>query len=122
MLERHITHLKKILSQDLRRKWTVEDMAAAVRVSVPHLHRLFREANEGVTPMSFLHDLRLETAREMLADPTCFLLIKEIGLKVGLKNESHFTQDFKKKYGLTPTQYRKQQDELHQSEPPDGQE
>ncbi|MEQ1603912.1 MAG: helix-turn-helix domain-containing protein [Pyrinomonadaceae bacterium] len=73
-------------------------------------------------PIAFLHDLRLETAREMLADPTCFLLIKEIGLEVGLENDSHFTQDFKAKNGMTPTDYRQQQSEIYQSDPPDGQE
>lgn len=58
--------------------------------------------------MAYLNELRLEKARELLEDERCFLQIKEIGHQVGLVNDSHFTRDFKKKYGLTPTEYRKQ--------------
>ncbi len=56
--------------------------------------------------MTYLHDLRLEKARELLE--TTFKNIDEIRREIGIRNESHFTRDFKKKFGLTPTNYRKQ--------------
>ncbi len=91
-------------------------------MSAAHFQRLFKEVNDGVTPMACLNNLRLEKARQMLADPTCFLQIQEIGCKVGLTNTSHFTHGFKAKIGMTPTEYRQQQAEIHQSLSPDGQE
>ena len=56
--------------------------------------------------MTCVNDLRLEEARKMLANPTCFLLIKEIAAKVGLTDPSDFTHAFKREFGLTPTEYR----------------
>jgi AraC-like DNA-binding protein len=37
-----------------------------------------------------------------------FLSVKEIIARVGFTDESHFVRDFKRIYGVTPTQYRKQ--------------
>lgn len=71
--------------------------------------------------MAFLHNVRLENAAEMLARPTCFLRIAEVASQVGLRNESHFTQDFKAKYGITPTEYRRRQAEIYQSNLAKGQ-
>jgi AraC-like DNA-binding protein len=80
-------------------------MAAEVRMSATNLHRLFKQANDGVTPMAFLNERRLERAGEMLADSNCFLQIQEIGYHVGLTNNSYFTKDFKTKFGR-PHQFR----------------
>jgi len=37
-----------------------------------------------------------------------FLSVKEIIARVGFTDESHFVRDFKRIYGVTPTEYRKQ--------------
>ena len=71
--------------------------------------------------MTWLKNLRLDKAREYLADPDCFLQIKQIAVKVGLTNMSHFSKDFKAKFGATPTQYRNHQAEIYYSTLPDGQ-
>lgn len=118
-MDKRIFHLKKLLSQHLSRNWTVKEMAAVIAISVPNLHRLFRSEIDGTTPQAYLRDLRLDAAAKLLADPECFLRISEIGLAVGLKNESHFTGDFKARYGMTPTQYQKTQAEMYQSHQPD---
>lgn len=94
-------------------------MADEIEMSAPHFHKRFKELT-GSTPVAYLNDLRLEKARELLEDDQCFLQIKEIGNKVGLANDSHFTRDFKKKYGLTPSEYRKQNWELGHSDSYDG--
>lgn len=87
-------------------------------MSAPHLHRLFKSENGGLTLGAWLNDLRLEGAVAMLADPDCFLRISEIAIAVGLPNESHFAKIFKSKYGMTPTQYQRTQAEIHQSRRP----
>ena len=112
-MDRRIFHIKNKLSQDLGRSWSVEDMADHCRFSASHFRRLFKE-EVGITPAAYLNNLRLEKVREMLADPDCFLQTKEIGVLVGLTNESHFTHDFKAKFGMTPTAYRAHQAEIHQ--------
>ena len=37
---------------------------------------------------------------------TTFLSVKEIVRRVGLTDESHFVRDFKRLYGMTPSEYR----------------
>lgn len=95
-------------------------MADEVRMSAPYFQKRFKEVT-GSTPMAYLHDLRLEKARELLEEEQCFLQVKEIGSTVGLANDSHFTRDFKKKCGLTPSEYRKQHWEKKRSISQDGQ-
>lgn len=54
----------------------------------------------------YLRRLRLEKARELLEDS--FKNVKEIGFAVGMADQTHFTRAFKDKFGLTPSNYRKQ--------------
>ena len=88
-------------------------------MSAPHFRRLFK-GNIGKTPNAYLNDLRLGKAREMLSDLYCFLQIKEIGLHVGLTNDSHFTKSFKAKVGMTPTEFRAYCSEINQSRRTNG--
>jgi len=103
-MDGRIFHLKERLLKNLQHKWTVEEMLQIVELSVPHFQKLFR-AEMGIAPLTYLRDLRLVKARELLEKK--FYRVKQIRVEVGIRNDSHFTRDFKKKYGLTPTEYRK---------------
>ena len=112
-MDGRIFHLKAQIAHNLSYKWTVEKMAATIELSVPHFQKLFK-ANVGIPPMTFVHDLRLERARELFE--TTFHQVKQIGNQTGLTNDSHLTRDFKKKYGIAPIEYRKSHWERIQSE------
>ena len=47
--------------------------------------------------------LRMQQAKELLE--TTFLSVKEIAASVGLTSVGHFVTDFKKAYGMTPSDY-----------------
>lgn len=66
-MDKRIFHLIERLSKNLSRTWTVEDMAAEAKMSVPHLHRLFREETGGFTPNAYLRDLQLVAMAKMLS-------------------------------------------------------
>jgi transcriptional regulator GlxA family with amidase domain len=119
-MDGRIFHIKQKLEHSLGHDWTVEQMAEAVRLSVPRFKQLFKQ-EMGISPMAYLLELRLERAREMIRDTHSFLQIKEIGAKCGLKNDSHFTKYFKKRYGMTPTETRNKIWEIEQSAQPDEQ-
>ena len=109
-----IYYLKNELLKNLKHKWTIEEMADKINVSESYLHQLFRK-NMETSPMAFLHDVRLEKARELLE--TTWDTMRQIRYAVGMPDDSHFTRDFKKKYGTTPTQYQKQYwDEIQDEE------
>lgn len=88
-------------------------------LSPSHIQKLFK-TQTGMSPIAYLHDLRLEKARELLENS--FHQVKQIGVGIGMTSKSHLTRDFKKKFGLTPTEYRKQYWEKRQAEERHGQE
>ncbi len=94
-----ITLMKEELHQDL----TLNGLAQTVNLSLPYLHHLFK-AETGSTPGLYLHSLRLEKARELLV--TTMLSVKQVMIRVGMKDKSHFGREFKKTYGQSPGQYR----------------
>lgn len=103
-MDGRIFHIKEALQKNLSRRWTIEEMAQDIGLSVPHFQKLFK-LNVGLSPICFLLNSRLEKARELLQNS--FLQIQEIRLQVGCLHDSHFTRDFKKKFSVTPTEYRK---------------
>ena len=118
-MDGRIFHLRSLLHERLDHHWTVDEMAAVCELSPAHFHKLFK-LHEGISPMAYLTDLRLEKARELIE--TTYHQMKQIRRQIGMPSDSHFTRDFKKKFGLTPTEYRKQYWEIEQSVPPDGKE
>jgi len=113
-----IFHIQNLLSQSPGHSWTVEEMAEIAELSVPHFRRLFRR-EVGVSPMTFLNNIRLEAAHAYLSAQDCFLQIQEIGQKCGLNDISHFSRDIKRKLGVSPTEFRENCAEIDQSTPPE---
>jgi AraC-like DNA-binding protein len=66
--------------------------------------------------MQYHKELRLEKAGQLLEGLS--LTIKQIRLEVGYQDHSHFFRDFKKHFGMTPSQYRAR----YIIETPDGEE
>lgn len=104
-MERRIYHIQKLMSEDLARQWSLEEMANRVGLSVPRFKHLFKEIT-GLPPMTFLFKLRLKKARDLLAQKDSFLQIKEIRRQCGIYSEDRFSKEFKKVYGLSPVAYR----------------
>lgn len=92
-------------------------MTQFVRLSERHLQKLFK-SEVGISPITYLRDLRLDKARSLLE--TTFLSMKEIGIAIGMLNTGLFTRDFKKKYGITPTEYRRRYWENEQTKSRSG--
>jgi transcriptional regulator GlxA family with amidase domain len=103
-MDGRIFHLRNQILNNLKHQWTVEEMADYVELSAAHLQKLFK-SQMGMPPIAYLRELRLEKARELLENS--FSPTKLIGYEVGMCDQSHFSCDFKKKYGVTPTEYRK---------------
>lgn len=81
-----------------------EDLTAACYATKSHLIRVFREAY-GVTPYEYLLRRKLAEA-EMLLENTS-LAVRDIADRLGFDNTHYFSTFFRKKRGVTPTDYRK---------------
>jgi two-component system response regulator YesN len=93
------------MTDELRRKVPIKELAQSVNLSASRLRHLFKDRT-GLSPTQYLKVQRMQKARELLENT--FLTVKEIMLRVGVRDKSHLTRDFKKVYGLSPSKYRSQ--------------
>jgi AraC-like DNA-binding protein len=89
------------MSVNLHRRFALTQLAKVVNLSPSHLSRLFK-TQTGVSPGEYLINLRMEKAGQLLAGT-----IKESTAEVGYHNKSNFVVQFKKHFGLPPSEYRK---------------
>ena len=91
------------IETDRARDWKAADMARIARLSERTFGALFRTVmNE--SPHAYLQQVRLDMAREKLANPK--LLIKEIAGELNFHSKQYFTKFFHKHAGISPTQFR----------------
>lgn len=81
----------------------LDDLAGLLGLSRYHFCRSFRTAT-GQAPYEYLTRLRMDVARNLLADVT--LRVIDVGVAVGYTSESRFCAAFRKTFGLSPRQYR----------------
>ena len=84
----------------------VQSLAKMCLMSKSKLSSLFR-AVYGRSIIEFVQSLRIERAKELLANST--YRIGEISRMVGYEQQSSFSGVFKEKTGITPNNYRKSQ-------------
>ena len=83
---------------------SVAELAAAVNLSPSRFWHLFREQT-GTSPLRYLHALRMQRAHALIE--RSFLSIKQVMAHVGINDPSHFARDFKRLYGVPPTELRR---------------
>ncbi len=93
-----------IIRSNFHRELSVNALAEAVHLSYPQFNRLFVK-QLGVTPIRYIHQLRLEKAKGLLY--TTELPIKVIADECGFKDIYYFSNFFRTATGISPTQYRK---------------
>jgi transcriptional regulator GlxA family with amidase domain len=109
-MDPRILKVVTLLEENPHKTLSPADLAQAVNLSLPRLRSLFR-AETGEPLARYQKMVRMREARRLLQDT--FFSVKEIMLKVGINDESHFVRDFKRIYGVTPTQSRSQCRELN---------
>lgn len=82
---------------------TLEALAEVCHGSPYHLHRTFKKIT-GITPLDYIQQKRIAAASDYLRNSN--QTVRGIASLVGLPNTSYFITLFKRKTGLTPTQFR----------------
>ena len=106
--DKDMQKLKMILSQIeeyYKEKLTVSDMAKEYGYSESHFMRWFKEMT-GSSFNNYLIEFRLERAASLLKDTSETVL--DIAEKSGFDNISNFNRLFKKRFEMTPKEFRKQ--------------
>ena len=83
---------------------TLEDYATMCNMSKFHFLRVFKDIT-GVSPLEYRNNIRLEHVKDEIADTD--VPISEIAENAGFTSASYFCEAFKKKFGVSPSLYRK---------------
>lgn len=102
-LDRRVQKAMAFIEENYHRDLSLDKVAAAVYLSIWHLCHLFK-SETGQTPARYLKAIRIQRAGKLLENN--LLSVKEVMNKVGMRDQSHFAKDFKRVYGLTPSQFR----------------
>ncbi len=84
---------------------SLDQLAAEACLSKYHFLRLFR-LTYGLSPYQYIQHLRIEKARNLLANP--HIPITDLAGLLGFENSQSFSRLFYQRMGLYPTQYRLQ--------------
>lgn len=98
-----IHNIQSLIEQDCSSPLRLEKLSQQFNVSQRTLIRRFNNAL-GIPPNTYLQLVRIEHARKMLEESDYH--IETIMNKVGYEDASSFRRLFKKKTGVTPTEYR----------------
>lgn len=91
------------IKENYRSVCSLQELSDLAGISQYHLIRIFKNSI-GKTPYDYLLEIKMEKAMELLAKRK--MPIIDICNECGFNNLSHFNRMFKKKTGLTPTEYR----------------
>ena len=102
--------VKDLLADRFCEPLSLLDIAEEIGASVGHLARAFKH-HTGQTIHRYRDRLRLARALELIDDNGAELL--PIALELGYSSHSHFTEAFRRAFGLTPSEYRDSASERH---------
>lgn len=105
--EKSLDKMKRILRRievDYGKPLSIEEMAEFSGFSESHFMKFFKN-HMGVPFVSYLNDYRLTLAARALAEGQEDVLT--VAMDVGFSNVSYFNRLFKKKFRMTPLEYRK---------------
>ncbi|MDD6155635.1 MAG: 2-isopropylmalate synthase [Lachnospiraceae bacterium] len=85
---------------------TLADMAREFHLSEPYISKYIKEKS-GKNFGELVENAKMKKARTLLRNSN--MTVESIAYVAGYQNVEHFTRQFKKKYEMTPTEYRNQQ-------------
>lgn len=103
--QRKLRCIQDLIETRLDTDLTLQELATEIGYSRSHFLRMFR-ATTGMTPHRYVLTRRLERARQLFERVE--LNIAEVAVMCGFSSQAHLTLAFRKEYGITPTEYRRQ--------------
>ncbi|MGH1543026.1 MAG: AraC family transcriptional regulator [Arenicella sp.] len=98
-----LSRIKRYIYGNLAGKIQTADLARLCNLSESHFYQKFRESI-GISPYQYVIDERIKAASTMIAESN--KSITEICFTLGFSSQSAFTNVFRKKTGMSPTEFR----------------
>ncbi len=100
-----MAHVRRYLEDNYMFDLSLDSVGEILHISPAYLSAQFKKYQK-MNFLDCLTELRINAAKELLADP--FRSSAEVASMVGYEDASYFARAFKKRTGMTPTQYRRQ--------------
>jgi AraC-like DNA-binding protein len=100
-------HIDKIINQPFYENdnlLRIEDIASELKISLSYCNKVFKSVYN-MSPRQYLSFKKLNEAKNLLANME--YSIEQISTMTGYYDVAHFSRQFKRWTGLTPSQYRK---------------
>ena len=94
-----ITMLKNLRNTN----YSVDALAYDMMLSRVQFYRKLKTLT-GLTPKKYIDEIRFQKAREILESQSLHT-IKAVALRIGFKDEKHFSRNFRKRFGKYPSEY-----------------
>ncbi len=98
-----INEARKIIEHRYRNPPSIKELAMEIGMSVSVLKLCFKQFM-GTTIYGYLFDYRMNIARKLLDDTS--YAIADVAECSGYEHASHFSTAFKRRYGISPAEYR----------------
>ncbi len=72
-----------------------------------YVRRIFKQKT-GLTPKSYLNNLRIERAKELLSDKNAKYNVKQTATACGFNDQYYFSRMFKRSTGISPDRFKRQ--------------
>ena len=102
-MDARVRELIELIDGGFGQALSMDQLAPMLGLSASRLSHMFK-AETGTSPGHYLKIVRINKAQELLE--TTYLSVKEIMVRVGVNDQSHFVRDFKNVCGCTPVRYR----------------
>lgn len=93
------------IEANYREDISVEDIAASAGISRKTLYAVFKNLT-GFSPKDYLISYRMSKASALLKDAG--LTVETVAISVGYNDQFHFSKEFKKNVGMSPSAYRRE--------------
>lgn len=99
-----VQDIKKYIRNNFDKSPTLNDIACSVYLSPSYASRIFSE-NQGITISDYIAKVKLEEAKKMLHNNPDYT-VEYISQILGYNDSSYFSKVFRKREGMSPTQYK----------------
>lgn len=99
-----VFEIVEYLKENLQNKHSLDELAFKYNISKQWLIWRFKKETN-TTPMHFLNTLRLQKAKELILNQQ--ISFGQIATICGFENQYYFSNAFKKAFGVSPSQWRK---------------
>ncbi|PLK43276.1 AraC family transcriptional regulator [Emticicia sp. TH156] len=103
--DNRIAHVVNYIKENIREQIQVEQLCRLACMSESNFYRVFKE-EMGISPIEFIIEERIKLASSLLKNPE--FRIKDVYFESGFNSLSYFNRIFKKKYKVSPSEYKHQ--------------